>query len=121
MVIIPLFLLLRTVGLTGSIWSLVIVYTYMNLPLTVWLMRGFFADMPVEIEEAAHVDGCTPLGTFLRMTVPLTLPGIVAMGLLSVHFCVERVSLRKRLDWCRNADGAGRTHRIRDPRQRGME
>jgi ABC-type glycerol-3-phosphate transport system permease component len=85
-VIIPLFLLLRTVGLTGSIWSLVIVYTYMNLPLTVWLMRGFFADMPIEIEEAAYVDGCTPLGTFLRITVPLTMPGIVATGLLAFIF-----------------------------------
>jgi ABC-type glycerol-3-phosphate transport system permease component len=85
-VIIPLFLLLRSVGLTGSIWSLVIVYAYMNLPLTVWLMRGFFADMPVEIEEAAHVDGCSPLGTFLRITVPLTLPGIVATGLLAFIF-----------------------------------
>jgi ABC-type glycerol-3-phosphate transport system permease component len=85
-VIIPLFLLLRRVGLTGSIWSLVIVYAYMNLPLTVWLMRGFFADMPVEIEEAAHVDGCSPLGTFLRITVPLTLPGIVATGLLAFIF-----------------------------------
>jgi ABC-type glycerol-3-phosphate transport system permease component len=85
-VIIPLFLLLRSVGLTGSIWSLVIVYTYMNLPLTVWLMRGFFADMPIEIEEAAHVDGCSPLGTFLRITVPLTLPGIVATGLLAFIF-----------------------------------
>lgn len=85
-VIIPLFLLLRTVGLTGSIWSLVIVYTYMNLPLTVWLMRSFFADMPIEIEEAAYVDGCTPFGTFLRITVPLTLPGIVATGLLAFIF-----------------------------------
>jgi ABC-type glycerol-3-phosphate transport system permease component len=85
-VIIPLFLLLRTVGLTGNIWSLVIVYTYMNLPLTVWLMRGFFADMPVEIEEAAHVDGCSPLGTFLRITVPLTMPGIIATGLLAFIF-----------------------------------
>ncbi len=85
-VIIPLFLLLRTMGLTGSVWSLVIVYTYMNLPLTVWLMRGFFADLPIEIEEAAYVDGCTPLATFLRITVPLTLPGIVATGLLAFIF-----------------------------------
>src|SRR3984893_495179 len=85
-VFIPLFLLLRTVGLTGSIWSLVIVYTYMNLPLTLWLMRGFFADMPVEIEEAAHVDGSSPLGTFLRITVPLTIPGIIATGLSAFIF-----------------------------------
>ena len=49
--IIPLFLMLRAVGLTGSIWSLVLVYTYMNLPLTIWLLRGFFADLPIEIED----------------------------------------------------------------------
>src|SRR5215210_7329462 len=49
-VIIPLFLMLRTIGLTGSVWSLVVIYTFMNLPLTVWLLRGFFADLPAEIE-----------------------------------------------------------------------
>jgi multiple sugar transport system permease protein len=42
--------------------------------------------MPIEIEEAAHVDGCSPLGTFLRITVPLTMPGIIATGLLSFIF-----------------------------------
>ena len=84
--IIPLFLLLRTVGLTGSIWSLVIVYTYMNLPLTVWLLRGFFADMPKEIEEASFVDGASRLRTFLGITLPLTLPGFIATGLLCFIF-----------------------------------
>jgi ABC-type glycerol-3-phosphate transport system permease component len=85
-VIIPLFLLLRAVGLTGTIWSLVIMYTYMNLPLTVWLLRGFFADLPKEIEEASFVDGATRLRSFIGITLPLTMPGIVATGLLGFIF-----------------------------------
>lgn len=84
--IIPLFLLLRTLGLTGSIWSLVVVYTYMNLPLTVWLLRGFFADMPKEIEEASFVDGASRFRTFIGITLPLTAPGFIATGLLCFIF-----------------------------------
>jgi ABC-type glycerol-3-phosphate transport system permease component len=85
-VIVPLFLLLRNVGLTGSVWSMVLIYTYMNLPLTVWLMRGFFADLPIEIEEAAMVDGSSRTRTFFEIVVPLVLPGLVATGLLAFIF-----------------------------------
>lgn len=85
-VIIPIFLMLRTVGLTGSVWSLVVIYTYMNLPLTVWLLRGFFADLPVEIEEASFVDGASRLRSFFGITLPLALPGIVATALLAFIF-----------------------------------
>jgi ABC-type glycerol-3-phosphate transport system permease component len=85
-VIIPLFLMLRTIGLTGSVWSLVVIYTYMNLPLTVWLLRGFFADVPQAVEEASFVDGAGRLRSFLGITVPLALPGIVATALLAFIF-----------------------------------
>lgn len=85
-VIVPLFVMLSGIGLKGTIWSLVLLYTYMNLPLSVWLLRGFFADMPVEIEEAARVDGAGALRIFLQITVPLTIPGIVATGLLAFIF-----------------------------------
>jgi ABC-type glycerol-3-phosphate transport system permease component len=85
-VIIPLFLLLRDVGLTGSVWSLVVIYTYMNLPLTVWLLRGFFADLPAEIEEASFVDGASRLRSFFGITLPLALPGVVATALLAFIF-----------------------------------
>jgi ABC-type glycerol-3-phosphate transport system permease component len=84
--IIPLFLMLRAVGLTGSVWSLVLVYTYMNLPLTIWLLRGFFADLPIEIEEAAFVDGASRLRTFFNVTLPLSVPGLIATGLLCFIF-----------------------------------
>lgn len=85
-VIIPLFLMLRNVGLTGSVWSLVLLYAFMNLPLTVWLLRGFFADLPAEIEEASFVDGAGRLRSFFGITVPLALPGIVATALLAFIF-----------------------------------
>jgi ABC-type glycerol-3-phosphate transport system permease component len=85
-VIIPLFLMLRSFGLTGSVWSLVVIYTFMNLPLTVWLLRGFFADLPIEIEEASFVDGASRLRSFFGITVPLALPGIIATALLAFIF-----------------------------------
>jgi ABC-type glycerol-3-phosphate transport system permease component len=85
-VIIPLFLLFRSIGLTGSLWSLIILYTYMNLPLTVWLLRGFFADIPVEIEEAAYVDGASRFRTFFGVTLPLALPGVISTALLAFIF-----------------------------------
>jgi ABC-type glycerol-3-phosphate transport system permease component len=85
-VIIPMFLLFRLVGLTGSLWSLIILYSFMNLPLIVWLLRGFFADLPVEIEEAAYVDGASRLRTFFGVTLPLVLPGAVSTALLAFIF-----------------------------------
>ena len=85
-VIIPLFLMLRSVALTGSVWSLVLIYAFMNLPLTVWLLRGFFADLPLEIEEASFVDGASRLRSFFGITVPLAMPGIIATALLAFIF-----------------------------------
>jgi ABC-type glycerol-3-phosphate transport system permease component len=85
-VIVPLFLLLRNIGLTGSVWSMVLLYTYANLPLTVWLMRGFFAELPREIEDAALVDGSSRMRMFVDIVIPLVTPGLVATGLLAFIF-----------------------------------
>jgi ABC-type glycerol-3-phosphate transport system permease component len=85
-VIIPLFLLLRAIGLTGKPEAIVVMYTYMNLPLAVWLMRGFFADLPKEIEEASFVDGARRIRTFFEITLPLAVPGLVATALLCFIF-----------------------------------
>ena len=84
--IIPLFLLLRNLKLTGSIWSLVLVYTFMNIPLAVWLLRGFFKEVPREIEEAAEIDGLDGKRIFLQIVLPLSAPGVVATALLSFVF-----------------------------------
>ncbi len=84
--IIPLFLMLRAIGLTGNLSALIVVYTFMNLPVTVWLLRGFFAEMPRDIEEAAMVDGLGDMRIFWKITLPLSLPGVVAVGLLNFIF-----------------------------------
>lgn len=84
--IIPLFLLLRNIKLTGSIWSLVLVYTFMNIPLAVWLLRGFFKEVPREIEEAAEIDGLDSMRIFFKIVLPLSAPGVVSTALLSFVF-----------------------------------
>lgn len=84
--IIPLFLLLRSIKLTGSIWSLVLVYTFMNIPLAVWLLRGFFKEVPREIEEAAEIDGLDTKRIFFKIVLPLSAPGVVSTALLSFVF-----------------------------------
>ncbi|BAU33393.1 carbohydrate ABC transporter permease [Microcella alkaliphila] len=84
--IIPLFLVMRTIGLNGTLASIIILHVFMNLPLAVWLLRGFFEDVPKEIEEAAHIDGLGHVQTFVRIVVPLAMPGIAATALLCFVF-----------------------------------
>ena len=84
--IIPLFLMMRTVGLTGTLLSIIMLHTFMNLPLAVWLLRGFYAEVPKEIEEAAAIDGLGRLSTFLRIALPLAMPGVASTALLSFVF-----------------------------------
>jgi ABC-type glycerol-3-phosphate transport system permease component len=65
---------------------LIIVYLTFNLPYAVWMMRGFFLEIPVEIEESALVDGCSPFGAFWRISLPLVTPGLVATGVFCFIF-----------------------------------
>lgn len=73
-----LFVLLRKVGLLDTRLGLVIVYAAFNLPLAVWLLHGFFQQVPAYLEEAAMVDGATRLQALVRVVLPLTVPGFVA-------------------------------------------
>lgn len=84
--IIPLFLVMRTIGLTGSLLSIILLHIFMNLPLAVWLLRGFYEDVPREIEEAAAIDGLGSVGTFFRMVLPLAMPGVASTALLCFVF-----------------------------------
>jgi ABC-type glycerol-3-phosphate transport system permease component len=84
--IIPLFLVMRSVGLTGSLLSIIVVHTFMNLPLSVWLLYGFYADVPKAIQEAAHIDGLGHLGSFFRVVLPLAMPGVASTALLGFVF-----------------------------------
>ncbi len=84
--IIPLFLLLQSVGLNGSLLAIILLHVFMNLPLAVWLLRGFYEDVPKELEEAAQLDGLGHLSTFFRVVLPLAAPGVAATGLLCFVF-----------------------------------
>ena len=84
--IIPLFLIMRTIHLNGTLWAMIIAYTFMNLPLAVWLLKGFFRDVPREIEEAALVDGLGHIRVFFKIVLPLSAPGIAATAVLSLMF-----------------------------------
>ena len=75
---IPLFAVFRALGLLNSYAGLILGYQLFLLPFVIWMMRGFFQDIPRELDEAAQVDGCTPLGALVRVVLPLTLPGLAA-------------------------------------------
>jgi len=66
--------------------AIIIVYLTFNLPYAVWMMRGFFKEIPSSIEESALVDGCSPFGAFLRISLPLVTPGLVATGVFCFIF-----------------------------------
>jgi multiple sugar transport system permease protein len=74
---LPLSRVIAWLGLQNSMWSLVVVYPTFTIPFCTWLLMGFFKALPVEIEEAAIVDGCSPFGAFVKMAIPLSLPGIL--------------------------------------------
>ena len=75
MLIPPIYRLMTPLGLTNSLFGLMVVYTAFNVPFATFLMQSFFDGIPVQLEEAAMIDGCTRLGALRRMIVPLTLPG----------------------------------------------
>jgi N,N'-diacetylchitobiose transport system permease protein len=76
--IIPLYLMLDGVGQTDALPGVIAIYLAVVLPFMVWTLRGFVANIPVELEEAAMIDGCTRVGAFFRITFPLVGPGLVA-------------------------------------------
>jgi multiple sugar transport system permease protein len=79
--ILPFFTMFRTVGLVNTRLALVVAYTVITLPFSVLTMRGFFAAIPVELDEAAMVDGCSRGGALLRVVLPAAMPGVVATSI----------------------------------------
>jgi multiple sugar transport system permease protein len=80
---LPLFLLFARLGLADNLWGLVLVYVAVNVPFTIWLMDGFFREMPRELTEAAEIDGCSHWQTFTQISLPLALPGLAASAIFA--------------------------------------
>ena len=83
---IPLYAIFVRLGLADTHLALIISHCTITLPLGVWLLWGFFKQLPPDVEEAAMVDGCSRLGAFFRVVLPLSLPGITTVAIFS--FCV---------------------------------
>jgi len=83
---LPLFLVFKALHLLDTHWALILANTIFNLPFVIWLLKGFFEDLPVELEEAAVIDGTTIFGAFRRIALPLVAPGLVVTALFSFIF-----------------------------------
>jgi sorbitol/mannitol transport system permease protein len=84
--LVPLYILARDLHLLDNIFALVIIYTTINLPLGIWLLRSFMLELPHELIEAARVDGASMRHELLRIVVPLIMPGIAATSLICLIF-----------------------------------
>jgi len=84
-VMVPLYVIFRSSGLVGTLPGLILAYTTFNLPFAIWILKGFFDNVPYAIEEAAQCDGCTRWQAF-RMILPLVAPGVGAFLVLCVLF-----------------------------------
>jgi sorbitol/mannitol transport system permease protein len=84
--LLPIYLIVKEIGMLDNVYALVILYTSMNLPIAVWMMRSFLAEVPKEILEAAEVDGAGLITVLLRVVAPIAMPGMAATSLICFIF-----------------------------------
>ncbi|MDJ0769609.1 MAG: carbohydrate ABC transporter permease [Ilumatobacter sp.] len=96
--IMPLWIIARDLDLLNTRTVLVILYTAMNLPLAVWMLRSFFAEVPRELIEAAQMDGCSLTGQIRQVILPIVAPGLAATALLCVIFAWNEFFLAVQLN-----------------------
>lgn len=104
LIVVPLYVIFRDLGLYNSLIGLAIADSAFILPLATWLLKGFFDRIPIEIEEQAMVDGCTRISAFYRIVLPLALPGLVvviAMSFISGwdEFFLARTLISSQSNW----------------------
>jgi multiple sugar transport system permease protein len=80
---IPLFIVFTVLGLLNTYLGLIVAHTAFKLPVTIWVLRSFFMDVPKELDESARVDGCSTFGALVRIALPLVKPGLAAAGVLA--------------------------------------
>lgn len=108
LLVIPLFAVFRSIGMIGSLWTLVIAHSTLIVPFTTWMLKGYFDTIPRELEQAAMVDGCSPLGAMFRVVLPISAPGLAATSLYAfvlswADYAYARTFLASRPDsWTAN-------------------
>ena len=85
-VIVPLYIIFRDAGLLGTLQGLIILYTAMNLPISIWMMRSFFEEIPRDVLDAARVDGAGLFREMTQIVLPMVIPGLVATTFLAIIF-----------------------------------
>ena len=81
--LVPLFILMKTLGLVNTHGSLILTYLTFGLPLAIWLLKGFYDNIPIQLEQAARIDGATRFQAFIFVVMPLSTPGIIATSIYS--------------------------------------
>ena len=81
--LMPLFIMMRWLRLVNTHWSLILTYLTFGLPLSIWLLKGFYDNIPVQLEQAARIDGASRFQAFIRIVMPLSSPGIIATAIYS--------------------------------------
>lgn len=80
---IPLFLIINNIGLRNTLWALILTYLTFNVPFCTWMLLGYFRTIPMELEDAARIDGCSRMGVLGRIILPLSAPGLVTAFIFS--------------------------------------
>lgn len=84
--LLPLYLIVKQLGMLDNVFTLMVLYLAMNLPLAVWMLRSFLSEVPTEVVEAAEMDGCGTIRMFFRVLLPMVLPGLGATALIAFIF-----------------------------------
>jgi multiple sugar transport system permease protein len=82
--IIPLYRMFKTAGLLDTLFALILAYSTFSIPFVVWIMAGYFQSVPIELEEAARIDGASRFGAFVRIALPLAAPGLGATAIFTM-------------------------------------
>jgi multiple sugar transport system permease protein len=81
LLVIPLFSIFSSINLIGSVWSVILSHATLIVPFSTWMLKGYFDTVPTELEQAAMVDGSSPLGALFRVVLPVSAPGLAATAL----------------------------------------
>jgi len=87
LLVIPIYMMFSKFKMINSLWALIMMNLVNIIPFSTWMMKGYFDSIPRELEEAASIDGCSWFGGYMKVVLPLTLPGIAAVSIYSMILC----------------------------------